>query len=298
MSPITFCISTYNNLPYLKLAIESVRKNSFYKNAPFIVYAENCNDGTDEWLSDAKDQYNLEYYIEKNNVPKGIGGGMNFCADKVKTKYIMFLHSDFSVTENGKYKYKNIIVDDFGNLISSQTDKNKQKLLIAASMRYKYMNIGTHGLALDYASIGFKPTDAVTEGFGGVFNHYFDNFCSAFPDLEAPFGSIGNFFSVEQFPTKVVHVNPPYDETVMTQVVKRVRYMLDKDPSYTFVLTFPDWPNFKAKDDISKDSRTYKVKRFEKGNLIFIDYFEGKRIAPVKIIMIYIGNDKHFIPEF
>ena len=29
-----------------------------------------------------------------------------------------------------------------------------------------------------------------------------------------------------------------------------------------------------------------------------IDYFEGKRIAPVKIIMIYIGNDKHFIPEF
>jgi GT2 family glycosyltransferase len=96
-SPLTFCISTYNNLEYLKLAVESVRKNSFYKNAPFIVYAENCNDGTDEWLRDAKDQYNLEYYVEKNNVPKGIGGGMNFCADKVKTKYIMFLHSDFYV---------------------------------------------------------------------------------------------------------------------------------------------------------------------------------------------------------
>ena len=96
-NPLTFCISTYNNLEYLKLAVESVRKNSFYKNAPFIVYAENCNDGTDEWLSDAKDQYNLEYYVEKNNVPKGIGGGMNFCADKVKTKYIMFLHSDFYV---------------------------------------------------------------------------------------------------------------------------------------------------------------------------------------------------------
>ena len=96
-NPLTFCISTYNNLEYLKLAVESVRKNSFYKNAPFIVYAENCNDGTDEWLNDAKYQYNLEYYVEKNNVPKGIGGGMNFCADKVKTKYIMFLHSDFYV---------------------------------------------------------------------------------------------------------------------------------------------------------------------------------------------------------
>lgn len=96
-SPLTFCISTYNNLEYLKLAVESVRKNSFYKNAPFIIHAENCNDGTDEWLHDVKNQYNLEYYIEKNNIPKGIGGGMNFCADKVKTKYIMFLHSDFYV---------------------------------------------------------------------------------------------------------------------------------------------------------------------------------------------------------
>ena len=96
-SPLTFCISTYNNLEYLKLAVESVRKNSFYKNAPFVVYAENCTDGTNEWLIDEKDQYDLEVYIEKNDVPKGIGGGMNFCADKVKTKYIMFLHSDFYV---------------------------------------------------------------------------------------------------------------------------------------------------------------------------------------------------------
>lgn len=28
--PLTFCISTYNNLPYLKLAIESVKKNNYY----------------------------------------------------------------------------------------------------------------------------------------------------------------------------------------------------------------------------------------------------------------------------
>jgi GT2 family glycosyltransferase len=94
---ITFCISTYNNLDYLKLAVESVRKNSFYKEAPFIIHAENCNDGTDQWLDSVKKQYNLEIYIEKNEIPVGIGGGMNFCADKVKTKYIMFLHSDFYV---------------------------------------------------------------------------------------------------------------------------------------------------------------------------------------------------------
>jgi GT2 family glycosyltransferase len=100
MSLITHCISTYNNLPYLKIAIESVRNNSYYKDAPFIIHAENCDDGTDEWLDAYHQDYNLDYYIEKNPEPVGIGGGMNFCANKVKTKYINFLHSDFYVTKD------------------------------------------------------------------------------------------------------------------------------------------------------------------------------------------------------
>jgi GT2 family glycosyltransferase len=101
ISPLTFCISTYNNLPYLKIAITSVRKNSYYKDAPFIIHAENCTDGTNEWLKENKEKYNLTLLIEPNNeIIKGIGGGMNICAEHVSTEYIMFLHSDFYVTKN------------------------------------------------------------------------------------------------------------------------------------------------------------------------------------------------------
>ena len=57
---ITHCISTYNNLEYLKLAVKSVRLHSHYKDAPFIIHAENCTDGTDEWLISVGDQYKLE----------------------------------------------------------------------------------------------------------------------------------------------------------------------------------------------------------------------------------------------
>lgn len=100
-SPLTHCISTYNNLPYLKLAIESVRSNSFYKDAPFIIHAENCTDGTNEWLVENAERLQLQYYVDVHNeAPKGIGGGMNFCAEKVKTEYINFLHSDFYVTKD------------------------------------------------------------------------------------------------------------------------------------------------------------------------------------------------------
>jgi GT2 family glycosyltransferase len=98
--PLTFCISTYNNLPYLKIAVESVRTNSYYKDAPFIIHAENCTDGTDEWLEENSERFGLEYHIDKNEEPIGIGGGMNFCAERVQTEYIMFLHSDFYVTKD------------------------------------------------------------------------------------------------------------------------------------------------------------------------------------------------------
>lgn len=102
-SPFTFCIGTYNNLNYLKIAVESVRKNSYYNDAPFIIHAENCDDGTDEWLIENADRYGITYFIDKTILGesvKGIGGSMNVCADNVETEYIMFLHSDFYVTPN------------------------------------------------------------------------------------------------------------------------------------------------------------------------------------------------------
>lgn len=98
--PFTFCISTFNNLNYLKIAIKSVRDNSHFYDAPFIIHAENCTDGTNEWLEENIRKYRLQVYIDKNEQPIGIGGGMNFCAERVKTEYIMFLHSDFYVTKD------------------------------------------------------------------------------------------------------------------------------------------------------------------------------------------------------
>jgi GT2 family glycosyltransferase len=100
-SPLTFCIGCSNNLNYLKLAVHSVRTYSHFKDAPFIVFAENCNkDETYKWLQENKDKYNLTIFTEDNSedTTKGIGGGMNFCAEKVLTEFIMFLHADFFVS--------------------------------------------------------------------------------------------------------------------------------------------------------------------------------------------------------
>ena len=110
-SPITFCISTHNNLNYLKLAVHSVRTYSHFKDAPFVIFAENCDkDETYVWLIENKEKYNLTTIIENNaeGTEVGIGGGMNECAKHVKTEYIMFLHSDFFVSRNWDLECLNI----------------------------------------------------------------------------------------------------------------------------------------------------------------------------------------------
>ena len=43
MSKITTTIATTNNLPYLKLAVQSVRKNAYYKDMPFIESIDTLN---------------------------------------------------------------------------------------------------------------------------------------------------------------------------------------------------------------------------------------------------------------
>ena len=100
MSRITTTISTNNNLDYLKLAIKSVRQNAYYKDQPIIVHAENCTDGTDNWLDSNYRKLDIEYYIDHNDEPKGIGGGMDFCVDKVKTEFVNIIHSDMWIAPN------------------------------------------------------------------------------------------------------------------------------------------------------------------------------------------------------
>jgi GT2 family glycosyltransferase len=94
MVMLTWCINTHKNIQYLKLAVASIRKNAFYKNAPIIVYTENDVE-TYEWL---RLQPDIEAIYEENLVPKGIGGGANEAIARVKTEYFSLLHSDMWIS--------------------------------------------------------------------------------------------------------------------------------------------------------------------------------------------------------
>ena len=97
---ITHAIGTYNSIPYLKLAIKSVRENCYYKHAPFIIFADGCTDGTNEWLESVKDVYNLTLIIESRCENSSNGFGMNRVSQEVKTEFINFLHADMYCAKN------------------------------------------------------------------------------------------------------------------------------------------------------------------------------------------------------
>ena len=104
---ITHCISTYNNLPYLKLAIKSVRKNSYYKDAPFIIHAENCTDGTDEWLKENSKKHNLEYYKKTGIRDKNKNTLLNYAIKNCNFETKTMSKTKICTVEFSKMKYTN-----------------------------------------------------------------------------------------------------------------------------------------------------------------------------------------------
>ena len=120
MSKITSVIPTFNNLPYLKLTVKSVRQNCYYNDMPIFIFAENCTDGTNEWLAENADELGIEYYIETGNEEqRGIGGGIDLCVSKVRTEFVNILHSDFWVAPNQDIELLKLYDEVEGRLITS-----------------------------------------------------------------------------------------------------------------------------------------------------------------------------------
>jgi len=120
MHKITSVIPTFNNLPYLKLTVQSVRQNCYYNDMPIFIFAENCTDGTNEWLAENADELGIEYYIETGNEEqRGIGGGIDLCVSKVRTEFVNILHSDFWVAPNQDIELLKLYHEVEGRLITS-----------------------------------------------------------------------------------------------------------------------------------------------------------------------------------
>lgn len=106
MDKITFCIPSKDNLRYLKTCIPSIRKNAFRDDHDIIIFVDEDNDGTIEWLEQVKDQYNLKYYVNPTLGEKlyGIGKAYDYCIDKSNTDIFMIFHADMMLGKHADKK--------------------------------------------------------------------------------------------------------------------------------------------------------------------------------------------------
>ena len=104
---ITFCIPSKNNLRYLKNCISSIQKNSHYKNN-IIVFIDQDNDGTEEWLK----KYNISYILNTQKECKGIGYAYDAMFKQASTEYVLAFHADMILGKDADL-----------NLLKHHTDK-------------------------------------------------------------------------------------------------------------------------------------------------------------------------------
>jgi glycosyltransferase involved in cell wall biosynthesis len=81
-------IPSWNNLEYLQLCINSIRKNSTFTHQ-LIVLINEGNDGTLNWVESQSD---LDYVYSPKNM--GICYGLNACRSLVKTDYMVYINDD------------------------------------------------------------------------------------------------------------------------------------------------------------------------------------------------------------
>ena len=80
-------IPSFNNLDYLKLCLDSIKKNSKFNNE-IIIHINDGSDGTIDFVR----KTNFKYTHSKDNI--GLCSAVNTASKKATTEYIIFSHDD------------------------------------------------------------------------------------------------------------------------------------------------------------------------------------------------------------
>ena len=102
---ISIIIPSFNNLNYLKLCINSLKKNSFYKNE-ILVHVNEGSDGTIKFLKENK----IKFTHSKNNI--GLCKACNVISRESNFDYILYSHDDMYFLP----KWDQILIDRVNEL--------------------------------------------------------------------------------------------------------------------------------------------------------------------------------------
>lgn len=99
--------------------------------------------------------------------------------------------------------------------------------------------VGMHGALPREVFQELENQGVTKECFASPLNTYAGHYCSAFFDVDEPFGSLGNFF--DQDLEGSWEANPPFSEELMMKAFQHMIKNLEKDVPLSIAIFVPDW---------------------------------------------------------
>ena len=123
-------------------------------------------------------------------------------------------------------------------------------------------------------------------------------FCSLYPDLDKYFNCIGNFNTIHINNYGELFVaNPPFDESIMLNMSIKLVKILQQKLCLNIFLTIPVWDekpeygDYKALTVLKRSNYIKYLKKIDKRNALFFDYYANRYITPCKIYFILLQNN-------
>jgi len=92
----TFCITSKNNLRYLKHAVSNIKDNCFNKDHKILVFIDSDNDGTEKWCI----ENNIDHIKNPTQELYGIGRAYNLLVENATTEFVVIYHADMLAGRN------------------------------------------------------------------------------------------------------------------------------------------------------------------------------------------------------
>ena len=88
--------------------------------------------------------------------------------------------------------------------------------------------------------------DIQFEVFASPMNTYYERFCSAFPDIDSPFGSVSSFFSFHP-KSGSYEANPPFAPIIVKGAINHIENLLkNSNEPLSFAVVVPVWEDSDA----------------------------------------------------
>jgi len=157
--------------------------------------------------------------------------------------------------------------------------------IYCCALRYTSLGGGGFQAALQEDCFDVLKEDwGVTfEGFASPFNCMYKRFCSAFPDTDAPFGSVGSFFDFH--PTEgSFELNPPFEETLVERIADHLEMLFSNATgALQFVLIISMMNKTKGYKLLKNLKQTKKVVFLRQDKHGFCEGLQHKRETRYKI---------------